>query len=224
MCGNMRGLIPGKTNGNQVHCSSSYIFSFEHAFTLHLSNIVHGSFRLHRSFHSEQNVLDFLYTIRVRCFYSQSLSIILFDPTLMASSLLKSNCLSLVSRHHLKTMTTWLSKLFFGPRTTLLSLPIEILQQISDDLPPESVMALSLASKRLFTVLMYKQPAEKLRTDRAAMHRFLYYLARDFYVLAWATGSPYPFLCCSCNRIHWWSKTEKGFLVECPDLTLEVYR
>lgn len=73
-------------------------------------------------------------------------------------------------------LSLWLS-LPRRPKRTLLSLPNEILHEIAENLPLESVMALSLASKEFRVILT--QQASKLSHDPIATFMFLQLLVHD---------------------------------------------
>lgn len=101
---------------------------------------------------------------------------------------------------------------------TLQSLPVELLQQIAHELPPESIMALMLTCKEFSSILQHMQPA--LRDDPFVLATFLYALTRDL-------GPRNVFLCGTCNKIHWWRRKQWNghSYLTCPYRTGEfLYR
>jgi F-box-like len=93
------------------------------------------------------------------------------------------------------------------PRVTLLSLPTEILQQIARELPLDSVMSLSLTSKKFHSIL--SPQAALLAPDGDATYTFLKTLLRDM-------GSIY--LCKACNKFYEYRKAENGYIAKCPHM------
>jgi hypothetical protein len=88
-----------------------------------------------------------------------------------------------------------------GQPPTLDNLPTEILALISDHLPVESQLCLSLVCKEMLSAL----PLERIGTngDVKAVGRFLVMLRRN-------PGFPSMLLCLSCAKLYHW-KQHDGF-------------
>jgi hypothetical protein len=84
---------------------------------------------------------------------------------------------------------------------TINNLPTEILELISDHLPIESQMSLSLVSKKMLSAL----PLERTEANRdvKAVGRFLAMIMRNYEV-------PSMFLCLQCPKLYNW-KHYHGF-------------
>jgi hypothetical protein len=88
-----------------------------------------------------------------------------------------------------------------GRPAPLNNLPTEVLELISDHLPIESQLSLSLVSKKMLSAL----PLERTEADRnvKAVRQFLMMLIRD-------PDGPSMFLCLSCPKLYHW-KLYNGF-------------
>lgn len=113
---------------------------------------------------------------------------------------------------------TWLKNTinpFSRHKTTLLSLPTELLQQIAHCLPPESVMSFALASMWLHDATMYMDPISLLSDDLDARNRFLHLLRRDFrYGKDFRHG--YVGICEWSGQYIWWKKEGDILVSQCP--------
>jgi hypothetical protein len=89
----------------------------------------------------------------------------------------------------------------------LNNLPTEILELISDHLPIESQLSLSLVSKKMLSAL----PLERTEADRdvEAVRQFLMMLIRD-------PDSPSMFLCLSCPKLYHWKQYNGFSESRCP--------
>jgi hypothetical protein len=93
-----------------------------------------------------------------------------------------------------------------GEPPTLDSLPTEILALISDYLPVESQLSLSLACKKMLFAL----PLERTRANRdvKAVGQFLVMLMRY-------PGFPSMFLCLSCPKLYNWKQYDGFWEARC---------
>jgi hypothetical protein len=93
-----------------------------------------------------------------------------------------------------------------GQPPTFDNLPTEILVLISDHLPIESQLSLSLVSKKVLSVL----PLERTKANRdvKAVGRFLTMLVRN-------PDIPSMFVCLSCPKLYHWRQCDGFWVARC---------
>jgi hypothetical protein len=97
---------------------------------------------------------------------------------------------------------------------TLDTLPTEILILISDFLPAESQLSLSLACKRILSALPIQRTRDNC--DIETIRRFLYMLMRD-------PGLSTMYLCSSCPKFYR-QRWKRGFWeINCPHHTFQGF-
>lgn len=87
-------------------------------------------------------------------------------------------------------------------------LPVELLLEIAQHLPQESVMILSLASKKFHAI--FPLPTGKLEIDTTVS--FLDILGKDL---------SSPMLCLDCLKFYEWKECENGVRAECKHWRME---
>jgi hypothetical protein len=117
--------------------------------------------------------------------------------------------ISLLWTYLRSTVRQTLSTFSTRPKRDLLSLPTEILLLIADELPIESVVSCSLASKALTVIL--PQRAYLLSQDKDATYRFLQLIRRDM--------APH-LLCKACNKLFLYKIEGDAYIVRCPHMTV----
>ncbi len=100
-----------------------------------------------------------------------------------------------------------------GQPRRLDNLPTEILALISDHLPVESQLSLSLVCKNLLSALPLERTVAK--RDDKAVRQFLLMLMRN-------PGFPPMFLCQSCPKLYHWKQCDGFWVARCRHWVLKA--
>lgn len=107
-----------------------------------------------------------------------------------------SCCFSLFTTYKSRKGVVYLSSL--ASTNPLASMPPEVIREIADKLPSESVVALSLACKQLRSIL--ERRFSNLRQNPNALNQFLKLLQRD---ISARPNKPYrDILCERCHKVY----------------------